>query len=740
MPRPLAVFGTTFFIGLIFINFVGIEYSWYFTASVIVSLVLLLIFKRVRKSPVFISAIFALLLACFSMVFAYEFSLKPALLATNIEGNSVVIGKVSSIGTNSEGKTYCLVRGRFINGKRLNYGIRLNFEKSPEFELHDSISFDTKLLSVQSMENSVRRNYLSKGIYFVVRGDTAEYNVLHKGSVYHPMRIVATLRSKLVYKITDALPGENGALLVGLLFGDTSLLSKSTLEEFRTIGASHLVAVSGLHFSVFLHSIALLFDKLRFGKKISTALMLSFLIFFMAITAFTPSVLRAGFMFLLTLLGRLLLRKPDSLNSLGFAVILICLFSPLKAASIGLQLSFFATMGIVLANSYYDRRVRTKISKIKNVFLAKLSGFLIQSFLFSVFASALTLPSLMLSFGFVSLASVLSNILLAEFAGPTLILGALAALFALNESLLFLSNPLFFLAGLCSKYMLWVSEKLSGFSFSLISLKQKYVFIWLAFAFLLLAYSLLVMRKGKRNIFKTAIVLLLALFLTGSAFDFAFNKDTVAVRVFESRDQNYVILNYKRKAAVLCCGGNSYTASKVKNTFRDFRIKDLDLLLLPGLEKNETGAAAYLLEEFSANRLIVSPKNPDRAFVAEFQDFEELSSYKARLWNKVDIYSNTIDDESYIYFDISGTKFLILNSYENDLLPTADIIICKTLPEKFKLYKNNATLVITSKKPIKEEVYKQLKNKKVFIYEIASEGDLVIKTSGNAAYKIERGT
>lgn len=739
MPRPFAVFGTTFFVALLFINFISIEYIWYFTVFSLALSLIFLFLKSVRKSPVFICAIFALLTACLSTLFVYEFSFKPATAFANAEDN-IIIGKVSHIGTNSEGKAFCLVKGRFINGKRVNFVLRLSFEKSPEFELNDLISFESKLVPLNSAEKAVRQNYLSKGVFFSAKGDNVEFTVLQNGFEHHPMKLVAEIRKKLVFKILDALPGENGALLTGLLFGDTSLLSKSTIEDFRTIGASHLVAVSGLHFSVFLHTIALLFDKFRFGRRTSAAFMFCFLVFFMAITAFTPSVLRAGFMFGVTLLGRLFRRKPDSLNSLGFAVFLICIINPLKAASIGLQLSFFATAGIILASKFYERRLKAKVLQIKRPALSKLVEFLVQSFLFSFFAGVLTLPSLMLSFGFVSLTSVLSNIFLAGFAGPALIFGASAALFALSESLFFLSKPLFFLAGLCTEYMLWVSEKLSMLSFSLISLKQKYIFVWLFFAFVIFAYALIAYRKRNVYLFKSAVIVVGILFVTGAYSDYAFNKDSVNVKVIENRDNFYVILNHKRKAAVLCCGGNYYTSSKVKNTFKDHRVKQLDLILIPGFQKNESRAVAYLLEDYSTNRLIVSPKNSDNSFIGEFQTYEELQFLKMRLWDKVDIDSNLEDENSYVYFDVSGTKFLITNSSGHRLLSVADVVICKTPPDDLTLLKNGATLIFTSHKPVKEEVFKQLRSTEINVFELAACGDLVIKTSGNSAYKTGRGT
>ena len=83
----------------------------------------------------------------------------------------------------------------------------------------------------------------------------------------------------------------------------------------------------------------------------SAACSMGFVLFFMGLAGFSPSVTRAGIMMLLYLGGFLLRREPDSLNSLGLAALVILFANPFAAADLGMLLSFSATAGFCCCKS-----------------------------------------------------------------------------------------------------------------------------------------------------------------------------------------------------------------------------------------------------------------------------------------------------------------------------------------------------------------------------------------------------
>ena len=86
----------------------------------------------------------------------------------------------------------------------------------------------------------------------------------------------------------------------------------------------------------------------RLGYRLSAVLTIPFILAFMLLVGFTPSVCRAGVMCLVWLGGYLVSRRQDGLNSLGLAAMLLLAENPYTLQNAGFQLSFMATAGILL--------------------------------------------------------------------------------------------------------------------------------------------------------------------------------------------------------------------------------------------------------------------------------------------------------------------------------------------------------------------------------------------------------
>jgi|GEM_PF-3468352 len=207
----------------------------------------------------------------------------------------------------------------------------------------------------------------------------------------------------------------------GFLQAVTTGFSTSTLvdEHFARCGLSHILAVSGFHFSLFLAGIYFLFFTF-FGKKsvaFSCALFASLLNFYFGETA---SVLRAYEMSLLLFFGMLIGATPKPLNLLGIALICSLTLNPLSIASLGFQLSFSATLGLLLVYPLFRSFSETLLPKkpyllLKNrPVIEKVRYYFARIFLFSFLltlsATLATMPILLAWFHFFPLASLLYNL------------------------------------------------------------------------------------------------------------------------------------------------------------------------------------------------------------------------------------------------------------------------------------------------------------------------------------------
>ena len=97
--------------------------------------------------------------------------------------------------------------------------------------------------------------------------------------------------------------------------------------------------MSGLHLSLWSMLIFSVLKKLRVGERAASIIAAFGVVGFMLVAGLTYSVLRSGIMMLVFLLGNVIMKKRDSLNSLGFSIAVIALVNPFAVGSAGLELS-----------------------------------------------------------------------------------------------------------------------------------------------------------------------------------------------------------------------------------------------------------------------------------------------------------------------------------------------------------------------------------------------------------------
>ena len=152
-------------------------------------------------------------------------------------------------------------------------------------------------------------------------------------------------QEKVKAYISQCIPQKRAShFLSGIVTGQ--LEDKILQKEFNQLGLSHLMAISGLHFSLIAMVLHVLFRLFLPPKMESIALMCGLTLYFMFVGN-TPSILRAWMMAMVFLLGLLFERRTSGINSLGVALCLAILIDPLSTLTLSFQLSFLATGGIL---------------------------------------------------------------------------------------------------------------------------------------------------------------------------------------------------------------------------------------------------------------------------------------------------------------------------------------------------------------------------------------------------------
>lgn len=279
----------------------------------------------------------------------------------------------------------------------------------------------TAEFSLQQLDKTpYRMSYLSKGVYL---------QAFYKGS-YVPQQpskaarfVLYRLRQVLVRSLQRWMTREEGELEAAMLLGEKTGLPDSILENFRVAGVSHLLAVSGLHIAL-LCGIFSMGHHRRFVRPL-ILLRAGLILVYMALTGLPISVVRAGTMFLLALMGNFFLQPVDLLTSTGTAAILIGLQNAYAPCDVGFQLSFCAVLGVQLAVYLAGQERKALLSLKKPTAVRLLSSCLepLEAVQVAAFAGLATMPVLIAQGMTLSGVGVLTNLLVVWMLEPALRLG-----------------------------------------------------------------------------------------------------------------------------------------------------------------------------------------------------------------------------------------------------------------------------------------------------------------------------
>ena len=239
--------------------------------------------------------------------------------------------------------------------------------------------------------------------------------------------------------------GDAGALIPGMVLGDTSKQSVIFKADMKRSGLTHLVAVSGANFAIV--SAFVLWAMQFFIRSIrwrlgATAI---FLASFIALVRPSPSVLRAAAMAAVLLVAKGSRRPSDSLPALGFAIAAVVIGDPWQARDAGFALSVFATAGLLL----FAPKIIAWLSK----YLPKLIS---EALAPPIAATLFCSPVLIAIAGYLAPMSVIANLLAAPAVAPITIIGFIAAL--ISPIAPFVTRILIWIIHFPAAFITWIAH------------------------------------------------------------------------------------------------------------------------------------------------------------------------------------------------------------------------------------------------------------------------------------------
>ena len=272
------------------------------------------------------------------------------------------------------GVSYELIATR-INGEPVNLPIRLRMDGACPAREGDSLTFTAVPQTLRAFADNQTAlcSYISDGFLLGVTVDgeqTADVRVIESGENPDGLNFLARVglsvsdvRNRLSLYLSDAVGGDAGELASALLLGDKSRVSESVTRDFHRTGASHLLALSGLHVVLLSGMAEWVLRRLRMPKRPRVILLGILILFYLALVGFPPSAVRAVFMLLFTYLSYLFAGDHDTPTALFSACSLVLLLSPASVCDLSFWMSFAATFGIVSLYVPFEHAFRERFRK-----------------------------------------------------------------------------------------------------------------------------------------------------------------------------------------------------------------------------------------------------------------------------------------------------------------------------------------------------------------------------------------
>ncbi len=412
------------------------------------------------------------------------------------------------------------------------------------------------------------------------------------------------------------------------ILGDKTYLSDSLYTEYRTNGIWHLFAVSGMHIGLIILVLDKIFQKYKY-KKIIISLIL---FYFMFLTNFSASVMRATIFYFLKNLLDYLDIELDNKKILLLVAILILLINPFMIFNAGFQYSFLITFSIMLLSS------KITGSYFKQIFLISIISFVVSLPITAGMNYEVNLLSLFLNIFYVPFISLV--------------------IFPLSILVFILPFLSIFL-----KVLIIILEYSTSIFYSLkLNIIIPKMSSWLIISYYLILY---LMYKKENKKFSYLLVILMLINYLVPKLD---NSYLVYYLDVGQGDSSLIISPHKKEVMMIDTGGSINSDYHVSDNtilfLKSLGLNKIDLLIISHGDADHAKECLNIIENFKISNIILN-KNADNKLEKEIRNSGKVvSSYKSKYFNYQNINDYISSDENassiITYLNIYKWHFLFM--------------------------------------------------------------------------------
>ena len=492
-----------------------------------------------------------------------------------------------------------------------------------------------------------RKYMLSKNTYYKIKASNIKLlkenkNILFKFKKYLINRINKIKRSEYLYLF---------------LLGDNSYINKEVKNSYSINGISHLFSVSGMHITLLSSLILFILNKIK-KTNFNYCIFIMVLLIFMFLTNFTPSVIRATFLFIFLYLNKLFELSLSTFKIILFIMLFVLILNPYNIYNVGFLFSYIISIYLILFNKI--------INKYKNFFL--------KIFITSSISFLVSIPILINNFFSINLMIIFNNIIFVP----------LVSIIVFPFSLITLLMPkLDYIYEIVINILESFSLFIINFKIEII-LKHTNIFIIL-FYFLLIT---LILYKILKNNYKYLILLIIVLIIHTN-INCIIKKEFITFLDVGQGDS--FLLHLNNKNILIDTGGNIYydLYNNIISYLKSEGISKLDYFVITHGDFDHMGEAINLVNNFKVEKVIFNCgeyndlekeliKVLEKKKIPYYSCIKELNTDNNKLYflNNID-YGNENDNSSVIYTELNNYKFLFMGDagieVEEDLIEKYNI-------------------------------------------------------------------
>lgn len=496
---------------------------------------------------------------------------------------------------------------------------------SSSYRYGDRLQVQGQLKSPQDGESFSYRQYLAhRGISSQMQ--FAHILLLGHGNGQPLLNQLYALRDNGVRTLDRLFPYPESALLRGVLLGDDSALSPQLKSAYALTGTAHIIAISGFNMSLLAGLVTRVFTR-RIGLYKGGMLSIVVLLLYTLLVGASGSILRAALLACATILGGLIGRRGNALNSLGFCTLGLLLVNPHLLWDIGFQFSILASLGLAIfatpLQSWLTNLFQKRLDEEKSARIAAILG---DYFFNSLIAQVMVLPLSMLYFRQFSWLFLLANPLILPVQAFMMIL-SLCALTAglllepLGQVLAWLAWP----AAAFSNRVVLALARLGGPSRELRNFSPIWPSLCYLVIFLLVFRPTRLPRIKNSQYFQIASSVLLSLSALLWLNVFSCPRGEAQLRVFTNSKSPVVFLQIAQGQKILIGADVNATGllqglSPLTGSFQ----RQIDLLLIPRCEESALRGLQGLNDHIKVKQVLWACNPQYRAASRRlFQRFEQ---------------------------------------------------------------------------------------------------------------------